>query len=203
VLGRAEAARDGVPAPVPAGLTTELLVRLALDAGSPVRAERLVEDLWPDATGVRLNTLQAKISQLRRALGDPAALTGGPEGYTLVIDPAGVDALEALRLAAAGAAQLAAGDPAGAAATCRAGLALFGPEVLPAAGTAAWVLPHRTRLEEARLRLVEDELAARLALGAAGEVTGELESLVAVHPLRERLWSLLITALYRAGRPRG
>ena len=200
MLGRAEAARDGVPAPVPAGLTTELLVRLALDAGSPVRAERLVEDLWPDATGVRLNTLQAKISQLRRALGDPAALTGGPEGYTLVIDPAGVDALEALRLAAAGAAQLAAGDPAGAAATCRAGLALFGPEVLPAAGTAAWVLPHRTRLEEARLRLVEDELAARLALGAAGEVTGELESLVAVHPLRERLWSLLITALYRAGR---
>ena len=85
-------------------------------------------------------------------------------------------------------------------ATCRAGLALFGPEVLPAAGEASWVLPHRVRLEEARLRLVEDELAARLALGAAGEVIGELESLVAVHPLREKLWALLVTALYRAGR---
>ncbi|MHA6783136.1 AfsR/SARP family transcriptional regulator [Pseudonocardia saturnea] len=199
VLGRVEARSDGVPASIPSGLTTELLVRLALDAGRPVRAERLLEELWSDATGVRRNTLQAKVSQLRRALG-PAALTGGAAGYTLVVDPGDVDALEALRLADAGAAQLAAGDAAAAATTCQAGLALFGPEVLPAAGPAAWVLPHRVRLEEARLRLVEDELAARLTLGASGELTGELESLVAVHPLRERLWSLLITALYRAGR---
>ena len=33
VLGRVEAHNDGVPAPIPAGLTTELLMRLALDAG--------------------------------------------------------------------------------------------------------------------------------------------------------------------------
>ncbi|WP_214402403.1 AfsR/SARP family transcriptional regulator [Pseudonocardia lacus] len=200
VLGRVEARDDGVPAVVPGGLTTELLVRLALDAGRPVRAERLLDDLWSDPAGARRNTLQAKVSQLRRALGDPAALTGGAAGYTLVVDPRAVDALEALRLADAGAALLAAGDAAAALATCRAGLALFGPEVLPAAGGADWVLPHRARLEEARLHLVEDGLAARLALGAAGELTGELESLVAVHPLRERLWGLLITALYRSGR---
>jgi predicted ATPase/DNA-binding SARP family transcriptional activator len=200
VLGRVEVRRDGVPAAVPRGLTTELLVRLALDAGRAVRAERLVEDLWPGAPATRRNTLQVKVSQLRRALADPAALTGGAAGYTLVVDPAAVDALEALRLADAGAALLAAGDAAAAAATCREGLTLFGSEVLPAAGAAGWVLPHRVRLEEVRLRMVEDELAARLALGAAGEVTGELESLVVVHPLRERLWSLLVTALYRAGR---
>ena len=92
------------------------------------------------------------------------------------------------------------GDAAAAAATCRAGVALFGPEVLPAAGEAEWARPHRVRLEEARLRLTEDELAARMQLGASGEVTGVLEALVAAHPLRERLWALLVTALYRAGR---
>jgi predicted ATPase/DNA-binding SARP family transcriptional activator len=200
VLGRVEVRHDGVCAAVPSGLTTELLVRLALDAGRPVRAERLVEDLWPGTTGIRPNTLQAKVSQLRHALCDPGALTGGPEGYTLTVDPARVDALHALRLADEGVALLAAGNAATAAATCREGLALFGPEVLPAAGAADWVLPHRVRLEEARLRLLEDELAARLALGATGEIVGELESLVAVQPLRERLWALLITALYRAGR---
>jgi predicted ATPase/DNA-binding SARP family transcriptional activator len=200
VLGRVEVRRDGVSAPVPSGLTTELLVRLALDAGRPVRAERLVDELWPAATGTRRNTLQAKVSQLRRALGDPAALTGGPEGYTLAVDPGRVDALHALRLADEGVALLAAGDAAGAAVTCQEGLALFSAEVLPAAGGADWVLPHRVRLEEARLRLLEDELAARVALGATGEIVGELESLVAVHPLRERLWVLLITALYGAGR---
>ena len=37
-------------------------------------------------------------------------------------------------------------------------------------------------------------------LGAGGELIGELESLVARHPLREGLWASLITALYRAGR---
>ena len=62
------------------------------------------------------------------------------------------------------------------------------------------MLPHRARLEEARLRLVEDELAARLALGSAGSVVGDLEAQVLAHPLRERSWALLITALYQAGR---
>lgn len=200
VLGRVEVRRDGAPAPVPSGLTTELLVRLALDAGRPVRAERLVEELWPGTPGTRLNTLQAKVSQLRRALGDPSALTGGPQGYMLAVDPGLVDALYVLRLADEGGALLAAGNADAAAATCREGLALFGPEVLPAAGAAQWVLPHRIRLEETRVRMLEDELAARLALGATGEVVGELESLVAAHPLRERLWALLITALYGAGR---
>ena len=198
VLGRVEVRRDCVPAVVPSGLTTTLLVRLALDAGRPVRADRLVDDLWPE--GTRRNTLQAKVSQLRRALGDPAALPGGPAGYALAVEPGAVDALEALRLADEGAALLAAGDAAAAAATCRAGVALFATEVLPAAGEAEWARAHRVRLEEARLRLTEDELAARMQLGASGEVTGVLEALVAAHPLRERLWALLVTALYRAGR---
>ena len=165
VLGRVEVRRDCVPAVVPSGLTTTLLVRLALDAGQPVRADRLVDDLWPE--GTRRNTLQAKVSQLRRALGDPAALPGGPAGYALAVEPGAVDALEALRLADEGAALLAAGDAAAAAATCRAGVALFATEVLPAAGEAEWARAHRVRLEEARLRLTEDELAARMQLGAS------------------------------------
>ena len=60
--------------------------------------------------------------------------------------------------------------------------------------------PHRTRLEEVRLGLVEDAMAARVDLGAGGEVVGELESLVEKHPLREGLWASLVTALYRSGR---
>ncbi|MGD9526951.1 AfsR/SARP family transcriptional regulator [Pseudonocardia sp.] len=200
VLERVEVRRDGAVIAVPGGLTSALLVRLALDAGRRVRAERLLDELWSGPSATRRNTLQAKVSQLRRALGDPALLPGGAAGYTLAVAPGAVDALEALRLADAGSALLAGGDPAAAAATCREGLALFGAEVLPAAGVASWVVPHRGRLEQARLQMVEDELAARLALGAAGEVTGELEALVAVHPLRERLWSMLVTALYRAGR---
>src|SRR4051794_24176632 len=136
-----------------------------MDAGRPVRAERLVEDLWPGTTGIRPNTLQAKVSQLRHALGDPGALTGGPEGYTLAVDPGRVDALHALRLADEGVALLAVGNAATAAATCREGLALFGPEVLPAAGGAAWGRPPRGRLEEAPPRLLEGAPPRRPAPG--------------------------------------
>src|SRR3954451_24065987 len=51
-----------------------------------------------------------------------------------------------------------------------------------------------------RLGLVEDRLDAALRLGAGRQVIGELEELVLRHPVGERLWELLLTALYRAGR---
>ena len=64
-------------------------------------------------------------------------------------------------------------------------------------GFAAGVI---TRLEEARLAVTEDRIEAELMLGAHGELAGELEALVAAHPLRERLWGQLMLALYRSGR---
>jgi DNA-binding SARP family transcriptional activator len=144
--------------------------------------------------------LQAKVSQLRRALGDPALLRGDGAGYTLAVEPTAVDALAALRLADAGAERVAAGDHAAAAAMFAEGSALFGPELLPGAGQADWALPWRARLDEARWQLVENGLAARLATGEAAEVVGELGTLVGEGPLRERSWTLLVTALYRSGR---
>ena len=74
VLGAVEAYRDGVRLDLPAGKTTELLARLALEAGRPVRADALLEDLWVDPAA--RNTLQSKVSQLRRALGDKDLVMG-------------------------------------------------------------------------------------------------------------------------------
>jgi predicted ATPase len=130
-------------------------------------------------------------------------VTGGSTGYTLALAPERVDALAVAGLAETASAQRTAGDATGAARTCAAALALFSGDIpLPAAGDAGWVEPHRARLQELRLRLTEDHLAARLDAGAspAGDLIGELESMVAAHPLREGGWLLLITALYRAGR---
>ena len=56
------------------------------------------------------------------------------------------------------------------------------------------------RLEELRLAAVEARIEADIGLGLHAEVTGELEALAGEHPLRERLWRLLVLALYRAER---
>src|SRR6187551_3282129 len=86
VLGEVEVHRDGVRLDLPAGKTTELLARLALDAGTRVRADVLIEDLWAGPAGK--NTLQSKVSQLRRALGDKDLVVGTGDGYILAVDVA-------------------------------------------------------------------------------------------------------------------
>ncbi|WP_433305843.1 BTAD domain-containing putative transcriptional regulator [Actinoplanes sp. CA-030573] len=178
VLGPVEVRLGNARVAVPGGKTTEVLIRLALEAGRPVRADRLIEDLWAGAP-VSRNSLQAKVSKLRRALGDPSLVSGDGFRYTLHVEPAAVDALEALRLA-----EIPAGE----------GLALFrGDVLLPDAGDGAWLEPWRARLTDARLRLAEAHYAEHGSIA-------ELETLVAAHPLREALWELLITALYRDGR---
>ncbi|HEY5979416.1 MAG TPA: BTAD domain-containing putative transcriptional regulator, partial [Microlunatus sp.] len=195
VLGPVEARLDGVLTPVPAGKTTELLARLALDVGRPVRVDTLVEDLWGQPTA--LNTLQSKVSQLRRTIGRELVVSVG-EAYRLALPPEAVDTTELSALVTTSAAAAAAGDPAASLAAARAGLALFRGDVLPGVGD--WALPHRARWDEVKLSLLERVMAGRVDLGAGGEIVAELQTLTDEHPLREGLWVTLITALYRAGR---
>ena len=61
VLGPLEVTRDGAPLAVPSGKSTQLLIRLALEAGTLVSADRLIDDLWGEAVATTdRNTLQAK-----------------------------------------------------------------------------------------------------------------------------------------------
>jgi predicted ATPase/DNA-binding SARP family transcriptional activator len=200
ILGPVEVRYDGEVVALPAGKTTELLVRLALDAGVTIRAERLLEDLWGESDSTEINTLHSKVSMLRRALGDSAAVTGGRNGYTLNVDPSSVDAIEIQRVATFANDCSTRGEHRAAVDACGRALEMFRGDILSGAGEGDWVNPHRVHLEEVQLGLVHDLLAARLELGDAAEVIGELEALVARHPLRESLWVLLITALYRSNR---
>jgi predicted ATPase/DNA-binding SARP family transcriptional activator len=201
VLGALEVTRDGRPVHVPAGKTSELVVRLALEHGELVRADRLVEDLWATSgVSARRNTLQSKITMLRRALGDPDLITSRDGGYALAIEPYDVDALAALSATTVASGMFEAGDDAGAADLCASTLRLYRGDVLQAAGDGDWVIPHRARLDEAQMTLLEIQFGARLRLGEVGDVIGELEAVVAAHPFQESLWELLVTAQYRAGR---
>ena len=119
VLGPVQVKHDGVLVSIPAGKTSELLVRLALDAGVFVRTDRLVDDLWSaDAVHTRRNTLQSKVAKLRRALGDPSVIVSGDGGYMLVVDQSHVDALEVLHATSVAAGLLETGDNGGALDLC-------------------------------------------------------------------------------------
>ena len=67
-------------------------------------------------------------------------------------------------------------------------------------GYESFAQPAIARLEELRLGAIEKRIEADLALGRHAEVVAELETLVADHPLRERVRAQLMVALYRCGR---
>ena len=190
---------DGAPLAVGGPRPRSLLVLLALQPDRTVPVEQLVDaqyGRYPPADAV--GAVQAQVARLRRALPAGALLFEGG-GYRLAVDPENVDAAEFERLAARGRSLLAAGDPTGAAAALRAGLALWrGPALAELPGDA----PAAVRLTELRLACAEDAAEAELASPApAADLVARLRALVAEHPLRERLRGLLMRALVAAGRP--
>ena len=131
VLGPLEVRRDGQPISIPGGKTSELLVRLALEAGLVVRTERLVEELWAaDAVNTRRNTLQSKVAMLRRALGEPSKVVSGDGGYKLAVDPSDVDALAVVSDVTVASQLHDAGDDRGAAELCALALTRYSGDVV-------------------------------------------------------------------------
>src|SRR5687768_13510943 len=126
VLDRVELHSDGERISVRPGKTSALLVRLALEAGELVRTDRLIEDLWGEAANATTrNTLQTKVSWLRRAASDATLVTGTSAGYTLHVPPDAVDALRFLRLAGDASERRRAGDVSATLSTCATALGML------------------------------------------------------------------------------
>ena len=192
---------DGAGVAVAGAKLRALLAVLALHVGRVVPADQLVEVLWGDGAppGVR-NGLQALVSKLRRALGssDLVAMRGG--GYALELPADAVDVHRYERSVAAGRAAVEAGDLVGAVARFADADALWRGDPLADFTYDEFAAPAIGRLSELRLAVIEERIDAELALGRHRGATVELEALVTAHPLRERLRSLLMVALYRSGR---
>ncbi|MGW3322660.1 BTAD domain-containing putative transcriptional regulator [Streptomyces virginiae] len=177
-----------------------LLILLALEPGRVVASELLVDGIWQDTPPAgAANALQALVSRLRRTLPD-IDVESHPAGYRLLVEPDAVDVIRFERLAAAGRGALAR-DPDTAARLLREALELWrGPALLDVAASPSFRAPV-TRLSELRTAVLEDRVEADLRVGRGRELTAELTSLVAEHPLRERLVGALMRSLVAAGRP--
>jgi predicted ATPase/DNA-binding SARP family transcriptional activator len=201
ILGPVQAVRDGREFELGGPKRRALLALLLVAAGRVIPAERLAQELWggcppPGAAG----TLRAHVSRLRTLLRPEAVLLARGGGYALAAEPEQLDAARFERLAGAGREALEHDAAAAAADRFREALGLWRGRALADVDEVEPLAREAARLEELRLLATEGRIEADLALGRHAELVGELEGLVGEYPVRERLWRLLVLALYRAGR---
>lgn len=205
LLGPLEVRVGGRPVKVPGNRPRALLALLALNAGRVLSADRLIELLWGDDTpDSAANALQVHIAGLRKILepsGPPyRVLLTTAGGYVLRLDAGETDLALFERLVAQGHEALGRDDPELCARLVEQAVGLWRGSALTGVAVQPWLLREARRLEELRLAALEDAIDARLTLGRHADVLSQLRTLVAEHPLRERLRGQLMLALYRCGR---
>lgn len=177
---------------------------LLVHANQVVPADQLIEELWPGQPADRASaSLQVRVSELRKALRsaqEADRLVTRPPGYLIRVQREELDALRFDRLTAEGEAALAAGDAGLAARQLTGALSLWRGRALADVDVAPFAQAEVARLEERRITALESRAEALLAGGRHAELIGDLETLTTAYPLRERLWSHRMLALYRAGR---
>jgi DNA-binding SARP family transcriptional activator len=196
LLGPLEALEGGRALALGGGKQRALLAVLLLHANEVVSSDRLMDELWgekpPPTAG---KTVQVYVSRLRKELGDARLVTRAP-GYLLHASPAESDVGRFEQLVA----EARRGDARTAAEKLREALTLWRGPPLADLAYERFAQPEIVRLEELRWVALELRIDADLAAGHAADLVGELEALIAEHPLRERLHAQLMLALYRCSR---
>jgi DNA-binding SARP family transcriptional activator len=196
ILGPLEASVEGTPILLGGPRQRALLAALLLRARRVVPTEQLVDELYggePPRTAT--TSLQNGIGQLRRLLGQETVLTRAP-GYMLDVQREQIDAgrferlLEDARRANAKERRE----------LLRRALDLWRGPPLAEFAFEDWAQAEIRRLGELRLVALEERIETDVELGHPADVVPELEALTGEHPLRERLWHLLMLALSRSGR---
>jgi WD40 repeat protein/DNA-binding SARP family transcriptional activator len=164
-----------------------VLAMLALQAGSTVSADRLIDGLWgdrPPASALKL--VQLYVSHLRRAIGEEEVIATHGRGYELCLARQDVDAGRFERLLAQGAA--------------REALRLWRGSPLADVEGEPFAAAEIRRLEELHTAALEVAIDQDLDAGRHREVLPEIDGLLAAEPLREPIHARRMLALYRCGR---
>jgi DNA-binding SARP family transcriptional activator/streptogramin lyase len=181
-----------------------VLALLLLNANRVVSRDSIVEGLWGESPPKSArHTIAGYVSRLRKRLDLPDSQTTietRAGGYVLRCLPDSVDLYRFEELLEQGRAALDAAAADRALEVFDEALELWRGEPLSDVADEPFAAPEIRWLEELRVGAIEARVEAALALGQEAEVVGELRSLVARHPYRERFRVQLMTALYRTGR---
>lgn len=177
-----------------------VLAALLLAGGRAIETDTLVDMVWGDTPPQKpVASLRAYIANLRRILSGDRLVTDH-SGYRLDLGSDLLDIHEFEVLVCDGRRLLAAGDDAAAARVLERALRLWRGAPLADFRDQLFVHHEVHRLHALRADALEARFDAQLGLGRNWELIAPLESEVATHPLREKLWAQLMLAMYRAGR---
>jgi len=177
------------------------LAILLLNANRVVPVEQLADELYAGAApATAVTQVQRHVSELRKLLGSAAGIETRAPGYVIRVSPDQHDLNRFERSTEEASHALARGEAQVASDLLRGALGLWRGSALADFAYEPFAQIAIKRLEELRLAALEQRIEAELALGCHAELVGELEALVAEHPLRELLSRQLMLALYRSGR---
>lgn len=202
VLGPMQVEVDGRPVLGGGAKPRALLAVLVVNANRPVSGARLASEMYEGRVPVDpAATVRVHVANVRSAFGvaglDRGVLTTDNGGYILHLDPSQTDAGRFDTLCRAARDE---DDPEAALELVEQALGLWRGDPYEHFADLMSVRPEARRLEEAARSAQAFRADLLLALGRHRALVGELESLVARHPLDETLRRQLMLALYRSGR---
>jgi DNA-binding SARP family transcriptional activator len=203
ILGPLEVRAGEAWAKVGAAKQRSVLATLLLRPGQPVPTEVLIDEVWPDAPPAKAaNLVSVYVHHLRKLIGDAdgqVIVTRAP-GYQLVLGPGALDADRFAALITDGRQALDDGAPERAVDLLDEALGLWRGPALADVPLTQLMAAETDRLGEARASAEELHAEASLACGRYTEAVPRLRRLLVDHPMREKLWALLMRALCGAGR---
>ena len=179
-----------------------LLACLLIRPSQLVPTDLLIDELWGDNPPNKANNLVSiYVHRLRKVIGDVEGrvLVYRAPGYLLRLAPGDLDLQQFESQVAEGRDALAVGDLKSAAMLLSDALALWRGPLLADVPPSPMLSTQADRAAELWLAATELRIEADLACDRAAQVVAELRGLVAEHPIRERLWLLLMRALEDAG----
>lgn len=204
LLGPVEVGFGGEIVPLGPPRQRAVLAMLALAAPETVSTDRFVDGLWGEQPpGNPVAALQVFVHGLRKALRsatDDELILREPVGYRLAVDAGCTDVGQALQLQRTARDARDAGDLALAARSLAEARELWRGPSLEDVRTAPFAQAEAARLDQLQLLVEEDHYDAELALGHHASLVHPLTRAVDEHPMRERFWGQLMTALYRSDR---
>ncbi|GAA3228455.1 BTAD domain-containing putative transcriptional regulator [Dactylosporangium siamense] len=205
ILGPVEIRRDGATVALGPPKQRMLLLVLLLHANQVLSLDRITDLLWQEDPPLSAQAnVRTYCVRLRRVLADPdhaggTRLVTRRPGFLVEVRDGELDLHTFDREFGAGRMLQQQGAVDAAAERLSAALAHWrGPAAAGVRRDAA-LSGLLDTLDEQRGDAVEALAAARLAQGRHAEVVAELRREVVTHPLRERLWELLMIAQYRSG----